>query len=329
MIKKMQGWTLAMIVAAALGSEAIAGPASPSQEPALGSMNGISLEKNKGYWERWKRITTRYRSDVNEMRVTYANPIAVKALQEGKKEMPEGAMFGKVAWKVEPDPLFPNSLQPTSVHRYQLMLKDSKAYASTGGWGYAIFTPDGKPAGGEPHKIMEACAACHELAVSRGRVFLGEMNPSPKSGALNWQRGLLQTQQGPITGEQVSSLSQALGKVDARLAQRADIPAELLRHLPAGTAKAWRVGEKTLSAASFAGTAHEVMPLLLAQSKESGLPALYWSQDARWWSAASAAAPEAPCKKADGSSGKMYWLLNRSATAQPNEFQVTERQVCQ
>jgi hypothetical protein len=47
------------------------------------------------------------------------------------------------------------------------MLKDSKKYASTGGWGFAQFT-DGKPDGEAVHKT---CFACHSPAKDRDLVF--------------------------------------------------------------------------------------------------------------------------------------------------------------
>ena len=49
----------------------------------------------------------------------------------------------------------------------QFMVKDSKKYQSTGGWGYAQFD-DGKPANEAMHN---ACFACHEIVKSRDFVF--------------------------------------------------------------------------------------------------------------------------------------------------------------
>jgi hypothetical protein len=47
------------------------------------------------------------------------------------------------------------------------MVKDSKKYASTGGWGFAQFD-DGKPAAEiVPHK----CFTCHEAIKARDYVF--------------------------------------------------------------------------------------------------------------------------------------------------------------
>jgi hypothetical protein len=48
------------------------------------------------------------------------------------------------------------------------MVKDSTKYASTGGWGFAQFNNDGKPADEATHKT---CFPCHEPAKERDFVF--------------------------------------------------------------------------------------------------------------------------------------------------------------
>jgi hypothetical protein len=47
------------------------------------------------------------------------------------------------------------------------MVKDSKKYAATGGWGFADFT-NGKPGNEALHKT---CFSCHESAKNRDYVF--------------------------------------------------------------------------------------------------------------------------------------------------------------
>jgi hypothetical protein len=49
----------------------------------------------------------------------------------------------------------------------QVMVKDSKKYAATGGWGFADFK-DGKPGDAALH---ETCFPCHEPAKDRDFVF--------------------------------------------------------------------------------------------------------------------------------------------------------------
>lgn len=49
----------------------------------------------------------------------------------------------------------------------QFMVKDSKKYASTGGWGFAQFD-DGKPAG---EAVLKTCFPCHQAIQARDLVF--------------------------------------------------------------------------------------------------------------------------------------------------------------
>ena len=59
--------------------------------------------------------------------------------------------------------------QRNYVERYsRFMVKDSKKYAATGGWGFAQFNKDGKPADEAMHNT---CFSCHEPAKARDFVF--------------------------------------------------------------------------------------------------------------------------------------------------------------
>jgi hypothetical protein len=54
------------------------------------------------------------------------------------------------------------------------MVKDSRKYAATGGWGFAQFK-DGKPA---DKALLQACFPCHEPAKAQDFVFT-HYAPSP------------------------------------------------------------------------------------------------------------------------------------------------------
>src|SRR5262249_16511704 len=116
------------------------------------------------------------------------NDVAIKAYREEKRPFPDGTIIVRLAWKEvtsEEDAAllrgtlereFPPDVvtkilaessiagQPVNV---QLMVKDSKKYAATGGWGFAQFT-NGKPDGEAVHKT---CFGCHEPAKERDFVF--------------------------------------------------------------------------------------------------------------------------------------------------------------
>jgi Cytochrome P460 len=112
-----------------------------------------------------------------QLRAQLGNDIAIKAFKEGTLPFPDGAIIAAVHWtrvlseannKVLDVP-FPGtqSFVIGSRVNVQFMVKDSKKYAATGGWGFADFK-DGKPGDKALH---ETCFACHVPAKDRDYVF--------------------------------------------------------------------------------------------------------------------------------------------------------------
>jgi hypothetical protein len=112
-----------------------------------------------------------------QLRAQVGNDIAIKAFKEGTLPFPDGAIIAAIHWtrvsseendKVLDGP-FPGtqSFVIGSRVNVQFMVKDSKKYAATGGWGFADFT-DGKPGDKTLH---EACFPCHAPAKDRDYVF--------------------------------------------------------------------------------------------------------------------------------------------------------------
>ena len=113
----------------------------------------------------------------DQLRAQFGNDIAIKAFKEGKVPFPDGAIIAAIHWtrvlskdnnKVLAGP-FPGAQSfvvgaPVNV---QFMVKDSKKYAATGGWGFADFK-DGKPGDKALH---ETCFPCHIPAKDRDYVF--------------------------------------------------------------------------------------------------------------------------------------------------------------
>jgi hypothetical protein len=116
----------------------------------------------------------------NDLRAVLGNDVAIKAYREGKLPFPDGAIIARLAWSYVPseenDKVFgrPQSFVAGSPINLQLSVKDSRKYASTGGWGYAQFK-DGKPASEAVH---ETCAPCHQPAKAHDFVFT-RYSPSP------------------------------------------------------------------------------------------------------------------------------------------------------
>jgi hypothetical protein len=114
--------------------------------------------------------------ELNDFRAVLGNDIAIKAYRENKLPFPEGTIVMRIAWSYGPSEennkifgraqsFVPGS--PTASY-LQFMVKDSKKYAATGGWGYGQFDKDGKPAEEAP---LKTCFPCHVAIKARDFVF--------------------------------------------------------------------------------------------------------------------------------------------------------------
>jgi hypothetical protein len=113
-------------------------------------------------YRQWELIAPSHEAGgFNELRGILGNAISTKAYREGALPFPDGAMLAKLAWKREPSPEFPGAFVPGHSTTVQIMVKDSKKYASTGGWGFGRFI-DGKAVDQAQH---ETCFACHQANV--------------------------------------------------------------------------------------------------------------------------------------------------------------------
>ncbi len=102
-------------------------------------MNGFLFSDFGQFEKNWKLVTVRYRQDTGELRFTYANPKAWKAMSSGKAEYPDGSIFAKTGYMTDDDPSFTSSKIPSGSRRYQFMVKNKKKYKDQDGWGYALF----------------------------------------------------------------------------------------------------------------------------------------------------------------------------------------------
>src|SRR5262245_55616533 len=125
----------------------------------------------------WQVVSVAHEAgDLNDIRAVLGNDIAIKAYREGTLPFPEGAIVGRIAWSYTPseenNKVFGREQSfiagsPTDSY-LQFMVKDSRQYAATGGWGYASFDRDGKPT---DEAVMKNCAPCHQAIKDRDFVF--------------------------------------------------------------------------------------------------------------------------------------------------------------
>jgi hypothetical protein len=122
----------------------------------------------------WRLISVAHEAgNNNDLRAILGNDTAIKAYREEKLPFPDGTIIVRLAWGYVPseenNKVFgrAQSFVAGPPINIQLMEKDSKKYASTGGWGFAQFK-DGKPADEAVHKT---CFPCHEPAKASDLVF--------------------------------------------------------------------------------------------------------------------------------------------------------------
>src|SRR5271168_4576768 len=117
--------------------------------------------------------------ELKQLRAELGNDLAIKAFREGTLPFPDGAIIAALHWNEDssdadnqalaagfPTAGLKSSFAGAAVN-VQFMVKDSKRYAASGGWGFADFTK-GKPG---DEALHAKCFPCHAPAKDRDYVF--------------------------------------------------------------------------------------------------------------------------------------------------------------
>jgi hypothetical protein len=122
----------------------------------------------------WRFISTAHEAgNLNSIGALLGNDVAIKAYRERKLPFPDGTMLAALHYKhvasEENNKVFgyPQSFVAGPPTNIQFMVKDSKKYAATGGWGFGHFQ-DGKPA---TDAFMKSCYPCHAKETDHDLVF--------------------------------------------------------------------------------------------------------------------------------------------------------------
>jgi Cytochrome P460 len=154
----------------------------PHDKYSLKVPGGLAFAEFKGY-ESWEVIATSQTDKL--VAVIMGNPAMINAYKAGIPEngklFPDGAKMAKIHWKQKKSVIAPG--QPTvpgELHDVDFMVKDSKRFADSGGWGYAMFKFDAAAAQFVPGTLADQppqgsdakCgAACHTIVKNRDYVF--------------------------------------------------------------------------------------------------------------------------------------------------------------
>jgi hypothetical protein len=170
-MKLISGLVMALI---AVCTMALVTPAASSADGEVAPLFGIKIFP--GYRD-WRLISVAHEEgNLNDLRAVLGNDVAIKAYRGDQLPLPDGTVIARIAWNYLPseenNKAFgrAQSFVPGASPDWylQFMVKDAKKYAATGGWGFAQFDKDGKPANEAMHK---ACFPCHESAQAHDFVF--------------------------------------------------------------------------------------------------------------------------------------------------------------
>lgn len=172
-------WIVLVLAISLMG---LATPAPTAQDKyTLKVPNGLAFSEFRGY-ESWQVISISQDGDL--VAAILGNPVMIKAYLAGTpgngKPFPDGSKMAKIHWNPTKMKVFPRATVPGTQHDVDFMVKDSKRFADTGGWGWAVFerdptlntfrpgTLDDKPPQGHDAK----CGfTCHTIVKSRDYVF--------------------------------------------------------------------------------------------------------------------------------------------------------------
>jgi hypothetical protein len=177
-MKKMVFFVLAVLVAVAFFRHT--GSAADQDKNTLKAPNGISFSEVRGY-EDWPATAVSYRTDNHEVRAIVANAVMIEAYKAGipgnGKPFPDGSVIVKIGWSERKNAAFPAALEPDALRRVEFIMKDSKRFPDTSGWGYARFVYDAKTDAFAPYgkdaRFGQECHQCHTLVKAKDFIFTG------------------------------------------------------------------------------------------------------------------------------------------------------------
>ena len=171
-----------MIVTCAAAVGVLSGIALAAQDKyTVRVPGGLSFSEFKGY-EGWQVVATSTNDKL--VAVIVANPTMIAAYQAGipgnGKAFPNGSKMAKVHWKPAKNVHFPDTTVPGALNDVDFMVKDSKRFADSAGWGWAAFEYDTASDAFRPANLTDSppqehdakCGlACHTVVQNRDYVF--------------------------------------------------------------------------------------------------------------------------------------------------------------
>jgi hypothetical protein len=169
-------------IAVALAALGIGSAISAQDKYTLKVPGGLAFSEFRGY-ENWQAVSISHNGP--HIALILGNPALIEAYKSGipgnGKPFPDGAKFAKIHWVPKKNEIAPGDpLVPGTLHDVDFMVKDSKRFADSGGWGYGAFEYDaatdmfrpGNTSDNPPQEHDAKCGfACHTVVKNRDYVF--------------------------------------------------------------------------------------------------------------------------------------------------------------
>ncbi len=166
-------WIAFLLIAVATAASGIALTALASGQGSGEAVPIFGIKIPPGYRD-WKVVSVAHEEGkLHSFAIILGNDLAINAYRDGKLPFPDGTIIAALHYSHIPseenNKVFgdPQSFVAGPQTNVQFMVKDSKKWATTGGWGYAHFDKDGKPG---TEAALKTCAPCHAMA-PRDSVF--------------------------------------------------------------------------------------------------------------------------------------------------------------
>ena len=175
--KRMRTIAIVTTLFSALGASAM----SAQDKYSVKVPGGLAFAEFRGY-ENWQVVSIS--QDGGLLAVILANPVMINAYRAGVpgngKPFPDVSRMAKIHWNPTKLETFPAATVPGKQHDVDFMVKDSKRFKDSGGWGWAVFEHDsasgtfrpGTSADMPPQGSDAKCGfACHTIVKLRDYVF--------------------------------------------------------------------------------------------------------------------------------------------------------------
>jgi Cytochrome P460 len=176
--KRMRTIAIVTALVGALGSSAMS---AQQDKYTLKVPGGLAFSEFRGY-EGWHLVSVS--EDGGLHAAILANPVMIKAYEAGYpgngKPWPDGSKMAKIHWSPKKLETFSAATVPGTLHDVDFMVKDSKRFKDSGGWGWGAFEYEAashtfRPATTKdtPPQANDAkCGfACHTIVKARDYVF--------------------------------------------------------------------------------------------------------------------------------------------------------------